>query len=170
MTPEQHVTFGNHIRANTDPAIIAAVAANDYRTIADWYNQPASPDFWVFLPSVNVDEVRRSLDWDEIEDDAKFTAQRQWMFNTLMANGTYNPEEENNRQALIRIFPTSMPACRAAMLADATETANRVEQLFASAGTGPGGGNGSAQAQSAVRDFHGDVDNRDVDYALEATA
>lgn len=170
MTPEQLVTFGAHIRANEDAAIVAAVAAKDYKTIAGWYNQPASPDCWVFVSAVSVDEVRRSLDWDEIEDDTKMTPQRQFMFNVLFANGSYEPPEVNNRQALIRIFPTAMPNCRAAVLADATEKATRAEQVFAVAGTGPGGGNGSAQAQSAVRGWQGEVDNRDVDYALEATA
>jgi len=177
LTDAQKVTLGNHIRANEDQSIIDAIAANDLLTIRLYYNAMPSPDFWVFVTSVAIDEVRRSLDWGEMEDAVKMTEQRWKMFDTLFSNGTYNPEEENNREALIRIFPGNaypeeerMPNCRAAVLEDATTKANRVEQVLSIPGTGPAGGDGSQQSMSAVRGFYGEVGNRDIEDALAATA
>ena len=176
LTDAQKVTLGNHIRANEDPEIVSALANGQITKIRNWYNATASPDFWVFYGSVSVDEVRRSLDWDEIEDTAKMTAQRWKMFEILFSNHDYNPEEANNREALIRIFPGNaypeeerMPNCRAAVLVDATRKATEAEKVLSEVATGPGGGNGSAQAQSAIAVFKGDLSNSDIGDAINAT-
>ena len=167
MTTEQLVTFAAHIEANEDADVVAALAAGNNNAIVDWYNQTASPSVWVFKHSVDVDEVRRSLDWDEVLDDTDgLTVRQQFGFNVLMHNGTYDPTELNNRNGLIKIFPSSMPNTRAAMLEDATRTATRAEAVFIETATGPGGGNGSAQAQSAIATFTGNVTRDDVRAAV----
>ena len=163
LTQEQIATFAAHLEANENQTIIDALASGNNNAIVAWYNQTAEPAVWVFRHSVDVDEVRRSLDWDEVLDGTDgLTVRQQWGFNTLMHNGTYDPSEENNRQALIRIFPASMSDTRAAMLADATRNATYAESIFIQAATGPGGGNGSAQGQSAIAVFEGDISLQDV--------
>lgn len=118
---------------------------------ADAMNQTAAPGFFVFVTSVDVDEVRNSLDWDEVlHATTGLTPIQQFGFNTLFHNGDYNPSLESSRDALVKIFPVGMSNTRAAILADATKLATIAEKLLASPGTGPGGGNGSAAAQSAV--------------------
>ena len=83
LTTEQLTTLKASIVANADPAVVQALADGNNGAIADWYNQEADPAFYLFVSSVTIDEVRRSLDWAEIADDTKFTAQQQFMFNVL---------------------------------------------------------------------------------------
>lgn len=44
MDQDQLVTFGNHIRNNTNQDVIDALAAGNNVAIAAWYNGDASPD------------------------------------------------------------------------------------------------------------------------------
>ena len=114
-------------------------------------NQLAAPSHFVFVTSVSVDNVRKSLDWDEVLNvTTGLTPLQQFGFNTLFSNGDYDPSLESSRDALVKIFPAGMSNTRAAVLADATKLATIAEKLLSVAGTGPGGGNGSAAAQSAV--------------------
>lgn len=187
LTPEQIITFGNHIRANEDQTVVDALAVGDNNTIRDWYNQETSPAVWVFKSSVDTDSAFRSIDKDEYIDipasggstvgdlveaiEAASLARRQEIaLNLMLANGTYDPREESNRDALVKIFPSSMPNTRAAFLADATRKANYAEAIFIATATGPAGGNGSAQGQAAIANYEGSVSKDDVRNALAATA
>ena len=167
----QLTMLGNHIRANPDAAdyLEGGSDSGNIGAIRDLYNGDVDPVFRVFLSSVSVDKVRESLEWSEVADDVKFTAQQQWMFNVLMHNGSYNPSIENNRDGLIVIFPAAMPLTRAAVLADATRHATIVEKLFAEEASGPGGGDGSASTNSAIAVFSGNVTTSQVQLALEYT-
>ena len=128
------------------------------QSTADAMNQQVSPDVFVFLTSVSVDDVRKSLDWTEVLDDTTgLTAIQQFGFNTLFADGNYDPSLESSRDALVKIFPVGMSTTRAAVLADATRLATIAENLLASDGTGPGGGNGTAAAQSRVMGAEGGI-------------
>lgn len=121
------------------------------QSTADAMNAVKSPGVFVFVTSVSVDDVRKSLDWDEVlHETSGLTQIQQFGFNTLFSNGDYDPSLESSRDALVKIFPVGMSNTRAAVLADATRLATIAEDLLAADGTGPGGGNGTAAAQSRV--------------------
>jgi len=163
LTEAQLQTLADDMEANTDQTVIDALAAGNNNALVAWYNGQASPDFWVFKHSVDVDEVRRSIDWSEVLDGTDgLSVRQQWGFNTLMHNGTYDPSEANNRNGLVAIFPASMPNTRAAMLADATTLATYAEALFAETASGPAGGDGSAQNKSAIAVFAGSLSLQDI--------
>jgi len=46
MTPEQSQTLATHIRANTDQAVIDALAAGNSNLLADLYNLPTTTNAW----------------------------------------------------------------------------------------------------------------------------
>lgn len=166
LDQSQLVTFGNHIRANTDQTVIDALAAGNLNAIRDWYNQDASPNFWVLLDQLEVDSAIEAIDWDTdyaaIKDDMS-------TFLLLFRNGTYATRGPGARAALDNVF-SGASASKSAILGVATRLATYAESLFAVTATGPGGGDGSAQAQSANTVFLGDVTAQDVDLALEETA
>jgi len=169
LTQDQLVTFGNHIRANSDQNVIDAVAAGDVTTIQQWYSDDSS--LYVFLDSVSTDDVRESIVWSEVLDpvDGMDELQR-WGFDLMMANGTFNPEKVNTRNGLILIFDAQMPLTRAAIIADATRFANEFETIFGVAAIGPGGGNGSTPSNAAIAVVKGTPSIANVDHALAATA
>lgn len=144
---QQLTLIKNYVEANHQ---VNGLGVYDQAT-ADAMNQIAAPSHFVFVTSVSVDEVRMSLDWDEVLDASTgLTPLQQFGFNTLFSNGDYDPSQEGSRDALVKIFPPAMSNTRAAVLADATKLATIAEKLLASDGTGPGGGNGSAAAQARV--------------------
>lgn len=170
MTSVQLITFGNHIRNNTNQTVIDALASGNHSIIAAWYNEQADPAFWIFVDHVTTDEVRASLDWNEVLHDTNgLTDLQRWGFETLMHNGSYEPAKLNDRNALIKIFPTSMSNTRTAVLADATKQATNIEEVFAEEASGPAGGDGSSQGNSAIATFIGTVSHIDVFNALTAT-
>jgi hypothetical protein len=151
LTAAQLQVFATDIENNTNQTIIDALASGNNNAIRDWYNSEASPAFYIFVTSVTVDEVRHSLDWDEVLDSSTgLTELQRWGFETLLHNGTYDPRDENNRNALVKIFPAGMSNTRSAVLADATKLASYAQQLFSSAATGPAGGDGSSASNAAI--------------------
>lgn len=166
MTPAQLVTFGNDIRGNTDPAVVAALAAGNNNQIRDWYNQDAAPDHWVFIEQMQVDDAVEAMDWA-----TDYTAFQDDMnaFLLLFRNGSYGVAGEGARNALNSIL-SGANSTKNALLGIATRLATEAEKLFTVTATGPGGGDGSASNNSANTVFVGQVTRDDVRDALAATA
>jgi len=163
MTEDQKQTYAAFLEASTDQTVIDALAAGNNNALVTWSNQEADPTFWVFMNSVSVDEVRRSLDWSEVlHGTTGLTELQQFGFDALLHNGTYDPSEENNREGLTKIFPVTMPNTRAAVLNDAVRHATNAEQVFAVEASGPAGGDGSAKAQAAIAEFYSSVSLQDI--------
>ena len=183
LTSAQLQAFADDIDGNTDQTVIDALAAGSHNTIRNWYNQEASPAFYVFLTSVDTDTAFKSIDKSEYIDvpasggttveslveaiEAASLARRQEVaLQLLLANGTYDPSVQANREALVEIFPNTMPNTRAAFLADAVRQANYIEKLFATEGSGPAGGDGSSANDAAIPGYEGNVTTADVDAAV----
>jgi len=160
----QLTTFGTHIRANSDTAVVAALAAGNLGDIRDWYS--GESDAWVFVGQMGVDSAVESLDWAgeyaSFKDDIPG-------LRLLFDNGTYNVDPPGAREALNSVF-ASCPNSKSGILAAATRHATELEKIFMATTTGPGGGDGSAQAQSAIVVVSGGPSTQDVDRALELTA
>jgi hypothetical protein len=164
----QLVTLGNDIRAN----VAVNGDLNNFNAIRAWYNADASPSFHVFKSSVSTDVARKAVDWSEVLDDVTPLKDiARWSFDQLLANGDYDAGSESNRDALAAIFAgTNYQNTRAAILAASVRLATEAEKLFAVTATGPAGGDGSSNTAAAALVYEGQLTNREVNLALEATA
>lgn len=173
LTDAQSFAFGTDIRANTDPDVIAYLAAGQIGDIADWYNADDATK-WVFKTSMDTDEANKAVDWDEVlsATTSPLSQLQQFTFDRLFKNGTLDPSDNSNRSALVNCFPGNgeYTATRAGLLALATRNPTKCEVLFITPGSGAGGGDGTAQGQAALLVFEGNVTNAEVDAALAATA
>ncbi len=158
MTPAQLQTFADDIENNTNQTVIDALAAGNNNGIRSWYNETASPDFWVFKGSIPVDSIVGAMDW--ATDYAAFKDDMD-AIRFILDNGTYDPQPVNARNALSEIF-SGATNTKAAILAVATQKATYFQKLFSTSTSGPGGGNGSAQGQSALASILSDCTLQNV--------
>lgn len=142
----------NTTQLQTLKAWIVANAGSVFdQSTADTLNAQASPDFWLFRTSVPTDKARESVDWDEVLTGSPLSQLKQWAFDTLLANGDFNPSLENERVGFTTIFSGAAYAnTRTNLLNASTRLATLGEKVLSIVGTDPGGGDGSAQNESAV--------------------
>lgn len=174
MSPEQLITLGNHIRANTDQRVIDAIGSNDWGVIASIYCEPTDLTAW--KRSVTVDEIDNATDWAEymaVPSNVPDTiaglksvmlqntayARQNAALARILTNHDVDTSSQKIRDALSVIFEGDANT-RDAILAIAKELMNRVESVFAS---GPIQG-------AYVRSFYGSVTWSDCKSAYEATA
>lgn len=169
LTDPQLITFGNHIRANSDPTVVAAlpdVAAGGAAIIRDWYNGQASPDFWVFHKYVESDEVRDVIDAQDVAD---MTANNRERANTLLsirADRGFSGENSRDRSAFNDIFGgTAGEISRNAIAALWQRLANNVEQALR-LNTGTGADSSNADTTS----YLGEITHNEVREAISLTA
>lgn len=63
MTPAQLTTIAAHIRANTDQAVVSALANGADNELARLYNLPAAPAFALWRSDVPVDAIIDAITW-----------------------------------------------------------------------------------------------------------
>lgn len=156
LTPAQRVALSADICANTDPAVIAAVAVRDDGAIASAYN--AASAFIVWREAVSSEEYREVVDWSEV---ISLSSGELGAFNLLTGNMQfpYNPTAENVRTGLGSIFTQAQqPNTRAALIALSKEAASLFEELFAT-GTG-------TDADPGIRTLIGPLSTNDVSSTL----
>lgn len=176
LSEAQLVTFGTHIRANTDPVIVAALAAGNYTVIAGWYNQEASPPVPVWKTSVSVDEANNGIVWTEfmavpvlggddlaglklaIEQGTTYARQNAAL-EQLFRNGSFDPSLQSIRDSLSVIFAGDEETI-AALLALAKENARNIEVVFT----------GAPVQGAGVREFVGTTTWNEALAAVKATA
>lgn len=61
LIKSQYATLKTYI--NSQPALAASAAANDWTAIADVLNAPVIPDFWLWKTSCPVDDIFDSITW-----------------------------------------------------------------------------------------------------------
>lgn len=172
LTAAQLTALKTDILANTDPVVVQALADGANNAIANWYNQQASPDFYVWLTSLTKSRLygeaspeATTWDWTYY---AGLTAGEQgaWMemWGDDGAGGkVLNPSLANIRAGWTDIFsgPQATPtAQRAHIAAMSKRLASYVEKLF-STGTG-------SQGDPAVLGFEGVISHQDVTAALNS--
>lgn len=62
MTPVQYQALADHIRANTDPAVVAALPLRNDGQIQEWYNVEADPVTKAWKSSVSANELFEETD------------------------------------------------------------------------------------------------------------
>lgn len=166
MTPAQLQTLKTAIANETDAAFVQLRNAGATGAMAEFFNQPAVPDYWVWRTNVaradiyhTVSPDGTSWNWTTYKNQSQ-TEQGAWvqMFMGDLANFAL----PNLRAGVAAIFTGSAQANaqREHCLAIGRRLAKRGERLFAT-GTG-------STASPATMAFEGNVTNDDVVGALSA--
>ena len=154
LTVDQRVTLAAHIRSNTDPDVVAALAGRNDTELTRLYNLDSS--FIVWKKSVTPDEYRSAMVWTEVDTlNAGSARIWEWVTNNFTAN--LNADDSNIRQGIADAFGPSTTT-RANLLSIAKRSATVGESVFA-AGTGTNATPGSL-------DFAGLLTTSDIGRAL----
>lgn len=162
LTPSQLTTLKTDINANTGVGGEFENIPNTpdgNQTIADAYNQQASPDFFVWKTFVDTMAIKDVVNWTEVINRGDG---EQFAFDLMIRDGGINPSKSNVRTGLQDIFSGPQGAnTRSALLDLAARKSSRAEKLFADTA----GGNGSTKINSANLTFEGKLTSNDVEAA-----
>ena len=166
LTAAQLQTFKTAILA--DATLGPLFSAPTYSTdtaflIAAAFNQPATPDFWVWRTRVTQDEIMlNGFDWTRVDNLSVGTARVwEWMFDNQ--DRVIDASKANIRAGIDATWKGTAAdlAVRAVVYSHCQRLATRAEKLFAT-GAGTSVSNGVGPATMA---FEGAVSYQDVDTA-----
>jgi len=155
MTPEQYRTLANHIRANTDPVIVANLPLRNDGQIQEWYNVDSAFVVWrsMLTPEQAREAITGSSGLSQLDD---LTPGKRdsllWAFG-----GNTNPSNATQRSAIENLCGTQN-TLKAAILAAQKRVANRAEAIYA---TGVG-----SSAAPGLLGWEGLLSANDVSTAL----
>jgi hypothetical protein len=145
LTDAQYTTLANHIRSNTDPDVVAALAIRNDTELARLYNLDSS--FYVWRSSVTPDEYRGAMVWTEV-DTLNAGNARIWEWVTNYFTGNLDASDANVRQGIADAFGAGTTT-RANLLALGKRLASVYETVF-STGTGAENDPGIAVVEGVV--------------------
>ncbi len=162
LTPSQLTTWKADIETNPDVA--ADLAAGNLRAISDYYNGDASPDYWIYRSSVPADEVRLSIDAQDIADITEADRGRCVDLLALRADVGFSGGDARDRSAWDDIFSAANgDNSQQAIALLWARLASRVEKLLAT-----GANTGASRALADTAGFEGTVSPSAVRLALES--
>lgn len=134
------------------PELATAIATGDDPAIADYYNQLAAPDFYVWRTAIWPSEYREAIVWTEVDQLLDGKARIfEWITNRLAS--PIDASKPNIRQGIQDAF-SAAASTRAALIAIAKRKASRAEKLLAT-GTG-------SQAVPATMGYEGPMSYTDA--------
>ena len=147
MTPAQLQTLKAAVLA--DQALAQYIT--DYRDdlIRDYYNETASPDFYLWRLVVTQDEIMQNgFDWVRV-DNLSVGKARIWEWLFTNSQRAINPSKANVRAGIDETWKGTAPdlAVRAAVYTHCKRLATRAEKLLANTS---GGGNGAVGTPAKV--------------------
>ena len=157
MTPEQLTILAAAIRADTDPAVIAALDIRNDVLLAELYN--AATTFIVWRTNIPPSEYREAITWTEVDALTTGSKYRIWEWLTMNMTAPIDASKTNVRQGLADCW-ASNSTTRANLLTIAKRAATKAERLFAT-GTG-------TTATPGVLGWEGTVTYTDIGIALGA--
>lgn len=132
LTSEQLVILRSDIEGDVTLSAIPNTPDGAF-TIADIYNQLASPTFYLWKSHVSTYDIRSALIWNEYDT---LSVSKQNAFQFLCSNGIVDARLTNVRQGIASIFSGPGQAGNfSALTIIAKRTATRIEKLLAT-GTG----------------------------------
>ena len=149
LTPSQLTTLAAHIRANTDPAVVSALANGQDNEIARLYNLPASPAFPLWRTDASVDAIIDSITWasytpnDKVsgtDTDPTLSRKIGWLLEIQT--------KQMNLQLMLQ-GRSSINANKASLRAGLRDAVIQVPSGVGGAATAPGGASG-ANVMSAM--------------------
>lgn len=132
MTPEQLNDLRTDVLGNPDT--LALYNAGDRAGLADAYNAPANPAYWVWRMQVPREEFEEDdgFNWTVVDNLSTGSKYRiwEWMFG---AKGYINPSKANIRAGIAATWVgnAQLLAVQAMVLAKCKRQALRVEKFFA---------------------------------------
>lgn len=170
LTDAQIPTLRTAIQNETDPAFVTLRNAGATGDMAAFFNQDASPEYWVWRTRVMKRELVTSVgpegttfNWTGTGFITRSVGERDAWRELFDGSGSVNPSLDNVRTAFGDIFSGATapaPANRTHLLAVSRRKATRGEKLFAT-GTG-------STASPAKLGFEGEVTNDDVVRAVNS--
>ena len=155
MTPEQYQTLANHVRANTDPAIVAALPLRNDGQIQEWYNVDSA--FVVWRSSLTAEQARIAIaNSDGLGQLDNLTVGKRDSLLWVLGGDT-TPANTTQRTAIENLCGTQT-ALKAALLAAQKRLANKAEAIYAT-GTG-------STAVPGTLGWEGELSVNDVSTAL----
>jgi len=127
------------ILANTDPAVVQAVADGSMGTIANWYNQEAVPDYWVYRNNVSLNAIGNAIDGQNLADITTTNSTR--LANFFITNpGGGLPSRQDHRAFFDDVFSGAAGSeTRASLALLWVRKATYLVKLFATSGDGSPG-------------------------------
>lgn len=156
LTTEQATTLAQAIRADTDPAVVAALEIRNDVLLADLYN--AASTFIVWRTNLSPTEYREAIVWTEVDALTAGKA-RIWEWVTQNMTAPIDASKANVRQGLMDCW-ASNTTTRIQLTAAAKRAATKTEKLFAT-GTG-------TSASPGTLGWEGTLTYTDVGVALNA--
>ena len=155
LTDSQAQTLVAALRADTDPAVVSALAAGNNETIANNYNAPTT--FVVWRSAVYPQEYREAIVWTAV-DALSVGKARIWEWITQGMTAPIDATKTNIRQGIADAWGASS-ATGLALQAVAKRPATKAEKLFAT-GTG-------TTANPGLLTWEGMLHHSDVTSALQ---
>lgn len=167
LTSDQLATLAAHIRANTNPAVVQALANGADNAIASLYNLPAAPAFYVKRTTLSRHEILTGTSddgttfaWAGGAYITRSQGERDAFREMFNSTGTVNPSLPSITAAFNDIFSGAGGAGnRTHIVAMSRRTANVVEKALVVSGLG-------TKADPAVAGFEGSITADDVAAAL----
>jgi hypothetical protein len=154
LTEAQRTTLAAHIRANSDPDVVAALAIRNDTEITRLYNLDSS--FYVWKTSVEPDDYRSAIVWTEV-DTMNAGDARIWEWLTSNMTLAIDASDTNVRQGIADAFGAGTTT-RDNLLAAGKRVATIAEEVFAT-GTG-------TEATPGDLVYKGSISTNDVGRAL----
>jgi hypothetical protein len=157
LTAAQQTTLAAAIRADTDPAVVAALDIRNDVLLAELYN--AATTFVVWRTNVGPAEYRDAITWTEVDALTTGSKFRIWEWLTMSMTATIDFSRLSVRQGLQDCW-ASNTTTRTNLLAIAKRAASKAEKLFAT-GTG-------TSASPGTLGWEGTLSYTDIGVALGA--
>jgi hypothetical protein len=160
------LTEAQYDQLQTDIAATPALSGLSDQAIAEYYNAPSTPAFWVWRARVTEQEVYESTvegaKWSWPTFKAQ-TAQDRDSWVTMWHPGQVNPSLQQTRDGWLAIFGGQGASLTQVnyLLALSRRACNRIEKLLADISQGAG-----TTAAPALLTFVGTLSARDVAHAL----
>ena len=153
LSEAQRVDLAAHIRASTDPDVVASLLIRNDTELARLYNLLST--FIVWREVVTPAEYREGLDWTEVENLTVGKA-RIWEWITENMLSPYDATMDNIRAGLGATWGASNTAD--ALIPISKEPCSITEEIYAT-GTG-------TTASPGIRDFVGSISDTDISLSL----
>jgi hypothetical protein len=140
------------------PGLTAAVTASDWQAVADYYNNAATPDFWLWRNNIPSVEYRKALVGADIETLTVGKARSfEWLTGALLL--PIDATDPNMQTSLGSVFGAGTPS-RTNLIALAKMRATRAQKLYVVSGTG-------ALNDAGISRYYGMLRYADVAHAFD---
>lgn len=164
LTNTQLQTLKTDIQANVDATVVQALADGNIGAVKDWYNQTASPDYYIYRDKVESEEIRDAINANNIVNITTADLERTQALLEIRAERGFSGADVDDRAAWDDVFSaTAGDQSQQAIAALWSRLATNAEKVFALST-----GNGAAAATADTTEWQGTLSLTDVSNALNS--